>query len=39
MGLEKIDFLWYLKNISWLALIGFLAGSATFLFSVQYLPH
>ncbi|MGZ0657621.1 sodium:proton antiporter NhaD [Coraliomargarita sp. W4R53] len=31
MGLEKIDFLWYFKNISWLALIGFLAGSATFL--------
>jgi Na+/H+ antiporter NhaD/arsenite permease-like protein len=35
MGLEKIDFLWYFKNISWLALIGFLAGSATFLISIQ----
>lgn len=30
MGLEKIDFIWYLKNISWLALIGYLAGAATY---------
>jgi Na+/H+ antiporter NhaD/arsenite permease-like protein len=28
MGMEKIPFMWYLKNIAWLALIGFLAGSA-----------
>ncbi len=27
MGMERIDFIWYLKNISWLALVGFLAGS------------
>lgn len=27
MGMEKIDFFWYFKNISWLALIGFIAGS------------
>lgn len=26
MGLEKISFEWYLKNISWMALIGFLSG-------------
>lgn len=26
MGLEKIDFIWYLKHISWLALIGYFAG-------------
>lgn len=26
MGLEKINFIWYLKHISWAALIGFLAG-------------
>ena len=31
MGMEKIDFFWYLKNISWLALIGFLSGSMTFI--------
>ena len=27
MGMEKIDFFWYLKNISWLAVVGFLSGS------------
>lgn len=27
MGMEKIDFIWYLKKISWLALAGFLAGA------------
>ena len=31
MGMEKIDFFWYLKKISWLALIGFLLGCATFM--------
>ncbi|MDG2441545.1 MAG: sodium:proton antiporter, partial [Crocinitomicaceae bacterium] len=31
MGMEKISFFWYLKNIAWLALIGYLAGAATFL--------
>ena len=31
MGMEKIDFFWYLKKIGWLALIGFLAGSAGFI--------
>ncbi|MCD2259725.1 sodium:proton antiporter NhaD [Psychroserpens luteolus] len=33
MGMEKIDFFWYLKKISWLALIGFLAGAVAFLFT------
>jgi Na+/H+ antiporter NhaD/arsenite permease-like protein len=31
MGLENIHFMWYLKKISWLALIGFIAGVAVFL--------
>jgi len=31
MGMEKIDFFWYLKKISWLAAIGFLGGSFTFM--------
>jgi hypothetical protein len=31
MGMERIDFIWYLKKISWLALIGFVAGSITFI--------
>ena len=32
MGILKIDFIWYLKNISWLALMGYLAGAATYIF-------
>lgn len=35
MGIEKIDFFWYLKKIGWLALIGYLAGAATYL--LQYM--
>ena len=31
MGLEKIDFIWYLKHISWLALVGYLAGALCFI--------
>lgn len=31
MGLEKIEFFWYLKRIGFLALIGYLAGAAVFL--------
>jgi len=31
MGMEKIDFFWYLKNITWLAAAGFLAGSLAFM--------
>jgi Na+/H+ antiporter NhaD/arsenite permease-like protein len=33
MGIEKIPFSWYLKNLSWLAVIGFLAGCAVFILS------
>jgi Na+/H+ antiporter NhaD/arsenite permease-like protein len=31
MGILKIDFIWYLKNISWLALLGYLAGILTYM--------
>ena len=31
MGMEKINFFWYLKKISWLALIGFISGAAVFV--------
>lgn len=31
MGMERIDFIWYLKNISWLAFIGFITGAGLFL--------
>lgn len=31
MGMEKIDFFWYLRKIAWLAFAGFLAGALTFV--------
>ena len=31
MGLEKIDFVWYLKKISILALIGYFSGAGTYI--------
>lgn len=31
MGMEKINFIWYFKHITWLAFLGFLAGGLTFL--------
>lgn len=34
MGLERIDFFWYVKRISGLALIGYLGGAAVYV--VQY---
>ena len=42
MGMEKIDFFWYLKKIGGLALIGFLAGSAVFILLRDFIlnaPH
>jgi len=30
MGMEKIDFIWYLKKISLLALLGYIAGAAVY---------
>jgi len=37
MGMERIDFIWYLKKIGWLAAIGFLAGAATFLVLYDFI--
>jgi Na+/H+ antiporter NhaD/arsenite permease-like protein len=31
MGMEKIEFFWYLKRIGWLAAAGYFAGSAVFI--------
>ena len=31
MGILKIDFIWYVKNISFLALIGYAAGAVTYI--------
>ncbi|SFR55438.1 Na+/H+ antiporter NhaD [Robiginitalea myxolifaciens] len=37
MGMEKIDFFWYLKKIAWLALVGFVAGAITFMLLRDYV--
>ena len=34
MGMERIDFFWYLRYISLLALLGYLAGAVVYI--VQY---
>lgn len=31
MGMERIDFMWYLKKISWLAAIGYFAGALCYM--------
>ena len=37
MGLEKIHFFWYVRNISGLALVGYAAGAATYLLQYQMI--
>lgn len=37
MGMEKIDFIWYLKKISLLALIGYLAGAGVYIIQAMIL--
>ncbi len=37
MGLEKIDFIWYVRKISGLALIGYLAGAIFYIFEYNLL--
>ena len=35
MGIEQINFMWYLKKIGWLALLGFVAGILVFILQMQ----
>lgn len=37
MGIEKVDFFWYLKNISWLALLGYFAGALIYILQHKFL--
>lgn len=39
MGMEKIDFIWYLRNIAWLAMLGFLAGAFSYLAMYAFVFH
>ncbi len=36
MGMEKINFFWYFKNIAWLAAIGFVVGAIAFMLLRQF---
>jgi Na+/H+ antiporter NhaD/arsenite permease-like protein len=37
MGLEKIDFLWYMRKISGLALLGYLGGALVYIAQYRWL--
>ena len=37
MGIEKIDFLWYLRRVSFLALLGYFAGALLYIFQFRVL--
>lgn len=39
MGLEKIDFFWYVKRISGLALIGYFAGALVYIVEMRLFGH
>lgn len=37
MGIEKVDFIWYMKKIAWIALGGYFAGIAVFFLLYPFL--
>ena len=39
MALEKIDFIWYMKKIAWLALLGYIAGIAVYWLQNELIFH
>lgn len=39
MGMEKIDFVWYLKHISIWALLGYLAGAGVYVLMSLFILH
>lgn len=39
MGIEKIPFLWYARKITWLALVGYIAGMAVIWIESVFMPH
>lgn len=39
MGMERIDFIWYFKKITWLAFIGFIVGAGVFLLIERVIFH
>ncbi|MDQ3191671.1 MAG: sodium:proton antiporter NhaD [Bacteroidota bacterium] len=39
MGMEKIDFIWYMKKMSLLALLGYFAGAFTYMIMQTYFVN
>lgn len=39
MGMERIDFIWYMKRISLLALLGYVAGAGVYYLQALILHH
>lgn len=39
MGLEKIDFIWYIKRVSLWAFVGYIGGAGVFLVQEKIFPH
>lgn len=39
MGMEKIDFIWYLKRVSLIAILGYFAGAFTYLGLYQFVHN
>ncbi|MDE6368778.1 MAG: hypothetical protein K2K94_06020, partial [Muribaculaceae bacterium] len=37
MGLERINFGWYLKRFTWLAFLGYVAGAAIYFLEVFFM--
>ncbi len=38
MGMERIDFIWYLRKIAWLAFLGFISGAVAFILMNPLFP-
>jgi Na+/H+ antiporter NhaD/arsenite permease-like protein len=39
MGLERIDFIWYVRRLTFYALIGYIGGAGVFVVQEQIFPH
>ena len=39
MGLEKIDFIWYVKRVSLWALVGYISGAGVYVIQEKIFPQ
>jgi Na+/H+ antiporter NhaD/arsenite permease-like protein len=37
MGIEKIEFIWYMRRIAWLAMLGYFAGAAVYVIQFRLM--